>query len=295
MTGGLWQAAPPTLGDRLSDELRSHNGTLATFAVAFASGGGVHLLAPAIDEFRGGGGRLIAYVGVGRRGTSHEALRALLHLADETWIVHNPARGVLYHPKVYLFESDDVGLYVVGSGNLTTGGLVRNLEAHVYGGVASLAHEPFVSLRRSMAAIPEVNKRRLDDALLAELQDKGYLAVEPAPGAEGEEGGVAPPPQPPLDGFAPVAPPAVPQAPRPREQPVPEPPHGIEPNAEADVRSFVMRLGTRDVSQQRGYSREVYIPLRAPITRRSGAGPTPSSTCPAGRDIMSSGCRRCIS
>ncbi len=70
-------------------------------------------------------------VGVDLGGTSVEGLTALLDALEgrgSIWVVHNE-NGSTFHPKVYLFKSDTRAELIVGSGNLTEGGLFDNYEA----------------------------------------------------------------------------------------------------------------------------------------------------------------------
>ena len=47
-------------------------------------------------------------------------------------VFHNPLPHT-FHPKLYLFKSDDHAEMVMGSGNLTEGGLYTNYEAGCLG------------------------------------------------------------------------------------------------------------------------------------------------------------------
>ncbi|MDE2994000.1 MAG: phospholipase D family protein, partial [Chloroflexota bacterium] len=69
--------------------------------------------------------------GIDHRGTSYEGLQSLLDSVSPTGrvvVFHNPLLRT-FHPKVYLFKSSVAADMVVGSGNLTGGGLFANYEA----------------------------------------------------------------------------------------------------------------------------------------------------------------------
>ncbi len=71
--------------------------------------------------------------GIDHRGTSYEGLENLLHAVSpggRVVIFHNPTFRT-FHPKIYLFKSSVAADMVVGSGNLTGGGLFVNYEAGV--------------------------------------------------------------------------------------------------------------------------------------------------------------------
>ena len=70
------------------------------------------------------------FVGVDLHGTSLEALDALLGAGIETYVVYSP-NSVLFHPKVYVIEGPKKTRAIIGSSNLTRGGLFQNVEASV--------------------------------------------------------------------------------------------------------------------------------------------------------------------
>ena len=61
--------------------------------------------------------------------TSAQGLRKSLQLGCSTYAVDTGSRSVLFHPKVYLSRNDDEAHLIVGSANLTLGGLNSNIEA----------------------------------------------------------------------------------------------------------------------------------------------------------------------
>jgi HKD family nuclease len=70
-------------------------------------------------------------VGIDAGGTSVEGLSALLEAVGDKgdiWVYHNAGNST-FHPKVYLFKNATTAELVVGSGNLTEGGLFTNYEA----------------------------------------------------------------------------------------------------------------------------------------------------------------------
>ena len=69
-------------------------------------------------------------VGIDHRGTSYEGLQGLLAAVSPTGrilVFHNPGRPT-FHPKLFLFRSDIAAELIIGSGNLTAGGLYNNYE-----------------------------------------------------------------------------------------------------------------------------------------------------------------------
>jgi hypothetical protein len=119
------------LGNRLIELLDLPDYHTLTIVVAFAKNSGVLRIIDALERFRKRGGKVNAYVGVDLGGTSYEALTALLVHTDSLNVVHSE-KGQTFHPKIYEFVGKDKGLMVVGSHNLTGGGLWTNFESSVF-------------------------------------------------------------------------------------------------------------------------------------------------------------------
>lgn len=118
------------LGNRLIELLDSAEYHTLNIAVAFAKNSGVLRIKNSIERFRRRGGRVNVYVGVDLGGTSYEALTNLLLHADSLNVVHSE-NGQTFHPKIYHFVGKNKGLVVVGSHNLTAGGLWTNFESSI--------------------------------------------------------------------------------------------------------------------------------------------------------------------
>lgn len=118
------------LGNRLIELLDEQGYHTLNIAVAFAKNSGVLRIKDALERFRKRGGKVNAYVGVDLGGTSYEALTALLLHTDSLNVIHSE-KGQTFHAKIYQFVGKDKGLVVVGSHNLTGGGLWTNFESSV--------------------------------------------------------------------------------------------------------------------------------------------------------------------
>lgn len=119
------------LGDHLIELLDSPAYGVCNIVVAFAKNSGVLRIREALARFRVRGGVVNAYVGVDLGGTSHEALMTLLANVDALYVVHSESSQT-FHPKIYSFVGDERSLTVVGSNNLTGGGLWTNFESSVF-------------------------------------------------------------------------------------------------------------------------------------------------------------------
>lgn len=173
------------LGDRLIELLDSGDFHTLNIAVAFAKNSGVLRVKNALENFRKGGGTVNVYVGVDLGGTSYEALTALLLFTDTLNVVHSE-KGQTFHSKIYHFLGDSKGLLVVGSHNLTGGGLWTNFECSTLipfeGSDTSLAHiqstmdDFFTQLKSLGASLMPIGKQ--DD--VESLLQNGYVIKEVA-------------------------------------------------------------------------------------------------------------------
>lgn len=119
------------LGERLIELLDSGDYHTLNIVVAFAKNSGVLRIKDSLERFRQRGGVVNAYLGVDLGGTSYEALTALLLHTDSLNVIH-AEKAQTFHAKIYQFLGDNNGLIVVGSHNLTGGGLWTNFESSVH-------------------------------------------------------------------------------------------------------------------------------------------------------------------
>ena len=117
------------LGDYLDDNL-SRPWTDFRAAVAFVKRSGTGHISARLSEFARAG-RVEFIVGIDHRGTSAEGLGDLLRAVSPRGrvIVFHNRMPITFHPKIYLFKSESAADAVIGSGNLTEGGLFTNYEA----------------------------------------------------------------------------------------------------------------------------------------------------------------------
>ncbi|WP_423921313.1 phospholipase D family protein [Frigoribacterium sp. 2-23] len=108
--------------DQHFDEIR--------IAVAWAKRSGLGRVWDALDQFRTQGGTVILIVGVSEGGATREGLELAIKAADQAFVFHDPRRT--FHPKVYYASSVARRALLVGSSNLTAGGLGWNYEASVW-------------------------------------------------------------------------------------------------------------------------------------------------------------------
>jgi len=118
------------LGNRLIDALDSKDYNTLNIIVAFAKNSGVLRLKDSFVKFRESGGKINVYVGVDLLGTSFEALTSLLIHTDSLNVIH-AEKSQTFHTKIYHFSGKSKELLIVGSHNLTGGGLWTNIESSV--------------------------------------------------------------------------------------------------------------------------------------------------------------------
>jgi HKD family nuclease len=99
-------------------------------AVAWAKKSGLGRVWDALTKFRDQGGKVTLIVGVSEGGATKEGLLLALEVADDGYVFHDPRRT--FHPKVYFASSSGQRSLMVGSSNLTAGGLSWNYEASMW-------------------------------------------------------------------------------------------------------------------------------------------------------------------
>lgn len=231
-------------------------------AVAFAKSSGVGILYDYLQDYVRGGGTLEIVVGIDHMGTSRQGLELLLQTGATVDIFHNPGVNT-FHPKLYLFERDSFeGVAIIGSNNLTRGGLYENFELSV-----RLDHDlsieddarEFQLLLDSFRTISDISNgmvTRLDQPLLAQLDADGYLLDESRATVSTPSSGSRPTTR--TGSIFRHVP--MPRGPRiTRRTPVTTSPAQIG----TPVAAFIMTLGPRDTRQQAGYSRDIFIPIAA--------------------------------
>jgi HKD family nuclease len=111
----------------------THAPARATIVVAWAKMSGVLRLEESLRAFIQAGGVPTFVVGIDQRGTTREALQKLVEIGCELYVYHDePSRGSVvgrsFHPKVFMVRDRSRARILLGSGNLTAGGLYNNYE-----------------------------------------------------------------------------------------------------------------------------------------------------------------------
>ncbi len=123
---GLGHHTPP-IGDLVLQSLADSDYHTFTCCVAFVGLSGINGIYNAINTSKAHIHTFNIIVGVDQKSTSKEALERLLSLGINAKVYRAPPRT--FHPKIYLFEGHNKCKIIIGSSNLTTGGLYTNVEA----------------------------------------------------------------------------------------------------------------------------------------------------------------------
>ncbi len=124
---GFEAESKDSVGHQLIKFFADKNFHTFTGISAFASEAGVIGLSKHIEPARKNLKIITIVTGVDQKGTSKEALEALLNLEVEVFVFYHSAFPI-FHPKIYLFEGKDKTELIIGSSNLTAQGLFTNVE-----------------------------------------------------------------------------------------------------------------------------------------------------------------------
>lgn len=179
---GQPESGRPNALDYLSTGLDDPFLTELWVTTAWVHAPGVGLLAPRLRRFRARGGQASLICGLSRGAATVEGLEAALEEFDHVSVAFDPS-GRTVHGKFYLFLGDAKASMLVGSQNLTAGGLVRNHEVGLV--VTGQPSTPVIVdaqlyLHRLLADSNIV--KELDRTLLDRLQSSGQVTFAP-PGA----------------------------------------------------------------------------------------------------------------
>ena len=97
-------------------------------SVAFVTESGVQQIEEQLTPY---GKSLVIFAGIRNEITSHQGLLLLNSFSSELYAVDTGARNIVFHPKIFFVRGKNHARMVIGSANLTLGGLNNNIEAGV--------------------------------------------------------------------------------------------------------------------------------------------------------------------
>ncbi|WP_170326773.1 phospholipase D family protein [Ruegeria arenilitoris] len=152
----------------------------ATISTAFMTASGLSLLQDALEPIAE---RTRIFVGIRNGVTTVQSIQKALEIGCETYMVDTGSRQRIFHPKMYYSRSAVRAKLLLGSANLTMGGLRTNIEASVLQELDTTVDAAFLAdldnkLDAMVADYPDHVIRAVDEAQLADLQRAGRLRDE---------------------------------------------------------------------------------------------------------------------
>ncbi len=98
-------------------------------SLAFARSGGVERISGNLHK---AANKTQVFVGIRNGITSIQSIFSLFKLGIKPYAVDTAANNKIFHPKIYAAYNNEVAHIILGSANLTFGGLNRNIEASSY-------------------------------------------------------------------------------------------------------------------------------------------------------------------
>jgi HKD family nuclease len=119
-----------SIGEDLRDALCWRDAREAWFAVAWARRSGLAQIENELRAFRKGKRSLRVLIGLDQHGGTIEGLHKASELFTEARVYHDASRNPVrtFHPKLFVVQAPSRARAIVGSGNLTAGGLLTNYE-----------------------------------------------------------------------------------------------------------------------------------------------------------------------
>ena len=125
------------IGNIINQELQNANS--AKMAVAFLKYSGVQVIEQALNNCLKNNGNIEIIVGLDFKTTDPQSMHYFIQLQKQVSNLKFYCYGdkeanktnVVFHPKIYLFEKGRETTGIVGSTNLTRGGLLTNFEVNV--------------------------------------------------------------------------------------------------------------------------------------------------------------------
>jgi HKD family nuclease len=180
---GFKPSSSQSVGHKLIKFLADKDFHTFTGISAFASQAGVNGLSKYISNAKKHLKVITIVTGVDQKGTSKEALEALLDLDVEAYVFYQPSITI-FHPKIYLFEGDTKSELILGSSNLTSQGLFTNVEASLLVSIdnnSALDQQIIKQLKDYFSGIfdrPDPNIKKLTKQLIEDLVKSRVVPTE---------------------------------------------------------------------------------------------------------------------
>ena len=168
-----------SVGKELVEQFNSKRYKSFTCLVAFASYGGISAMTPYIETAKSEGVAIKVVLGVDQKGTSKEALEEVLSWDVDASIYHTKSIN-RFHPKIYLFENEDIFTMIVGSNNLTEMGLVKNVECSllIKDIKSNPVHGEFYNYRKKILDSKDIQLNPITQDLIEKLYKDSVVTSE---------------------------------------------------------------------------------------------------------------------
>ena len=163
----------------ITNALEDEKVTEVLILTAWVRESGMDLIAPALDVLRARGGTARLLFGVDLKGTSRQGVALAQKHFSDLYVVHDPSRT--FHPKIYLALGARVGYALIGSNNLTAGGLWHNYESAMLATFNPRSGPGYCRRREGYVRKlldDDAICKRLTRRVVQRLEDEGRLADE---------------------------------------------------------------------------------------------------------------------
>lgn len=159
--------------DRLFDKVEQIQSVL--ISVAYVTAGGINIIE---DKLKGvGKNKVTVFAGMGNPISTKEAFLLLHQLSENFYAVDTNSRQTIFHPKIYLVRGKSKARLLIGSANLTQGGLERNVEAGI---VLELSTNEAIEIEKKFDKLPSRFKKHIfrvkNKDMINQWWDTGQLA-----------------------------------------------------------------------------------------------------------------------
>ena len=180
---GFENSSVDAVGNYLIQYLNRKDFHSFTGISAFASEAGIFGLSGHIQTAKAIFKNISLIVGIDQKGTSQEALEALMNLKINAFVFYQLAYTI-FHPKIYLFEGADKSELIIGSSNLTSQGLFTNVEASLLISIDNSVEadrkvvEQLKDYFKGMFDFTDPNLKKLSKKIIAELVKAKVVPTE---------------------------------------------------------------------------------------------------------------------
>lgn len=178
---GYEEESTNSVGNHLIKLLADKEFESFTAISAFISQAGIIGLSKYINKAKEHLNEITIITGVDQKGTSKEALEALIELDINAYVFYQPSITI-FHPKIYLFEGNTKSVLIIGSSNLTAQGLFSNIEASLLIRIDNgKDYEIIPQLKeyyKGLFDLTEPNLRELNKKLIIELVKANVVPTE---------------------------------------------------------------------------------------------------------------------